>query len=165
MCGVFGWSCSGPRSWSGWPVLVWLAGPGPAGRVQVQRRAALPPGVVRSGSGPAPGPLSGPACAVCNRVSITGATSPRQRPPVRVRLLAWWKQAGRVRLPRRAEQAGQVRRGPPVRVRLLVRLPVRRGHFRKQPRFFRPLHRAENFQRFFRRRVLCARSKSCFLVY
>ena len=38
--------------------------------------------------------------------------------------------------------------------------PVRRGHFRKQPRFFRPLHRAENFQRFFRRGILCARSKS-----
>ena len=43
--------------------------------------------------------------------------------------------------------------------------PVRRGHFRKQPRFFRPLHRAENFQRFSRRGILRARSKSCFLVY
>lgn len=58
---------------------------------------------------------------------------------------------------------GAGRAGPalgPARLLVMVRLPVRRGHFRKQPRFFRPLHRAENFQRFFRRGILCARSKS-----
>ena len=103
-----------------------------AGRV---RRRSMFPASVRSGDVRRGSILS---------ASVQSGPGPLARLPSPVRLPVRLMQAGRVRLPVQAEQAGQ----------------VRRGHFRKQPRFFRPLHRAENFQRFFRRGILCARSKS-----
>ena len=148
---------------SGWRVL----------QSRFQSPAQLPPAAA-PGPGPAPGPAdsgrAGPALVQVEQAgrgrcrsmfpasvrsgdvrrgsilpaSVWSCPVPLARLPSPVRLPVWLMQAGRVRLPVQVEQAGR----------------VRRGHFRKQPRFFRPLHRAENFQRFFRRGILCARSKS-----
>ena len=160
----------------GWPGPACRSWPGPAGascKSVFNPRRNFPPAAA-PGPGPAPGPAdagragpspapggagrAGPASVHVpasvrsgdvRRGSILPA-SVRSCPvpppclPSPVRLPVWLTQAGRVRLPLQVEQAGR----------------VRRGHFRKQPRFFRPLHRTENFQRFFRRGILCARSKS-----
>ena len=136
---------SGPRSGRG-------SGPGlcrPGGSVSRSRRSR--PG----GSGV----VLRPRCRSSPARSGAGPCSRRSRGPARSSGPA--PGPGRVQVQSGRAVLVRVRRGPPV----LVRLLLRRGHFRKQPRFFRPLHRAENFQRFSRRGILRARSKSCFLVY
>lgn len=151
------------------------SGPGPApGPVRLARLAiplaitgatapaAAPAAAPGSGAAPGPGPAGGgragpaPAPGGAGRAGPASVYAPGvglvrrgSMFPASVRLpcrsgswSGWWKPGG-------SGAAGLVRRGSLVR--------VRRGHFRKQPRFFRPLHRAENFQRFFRRGILCAR--------
>ena len=168
-------------------VPVRRSGPGPVrlagggrGRIyqairRLYRAHKTPPARLADG----PGLLAGGVLA--RRFSIAAAirpaSAPRSGPPLApgagpawsfsgvVPVLWWARSFGWLRslLPvplRRGPSLARCRssggRGPLVP----VRLQVRRGHFRKQPRFFRPLHRAENFQRFFRRGILCARSKS-----
>ena len=148
------------RGWSG-P----LPGPGPVRLVRLARpfsttgatcpsigpRSGPAPGPADAGrAGPAPSPggagRAGPALPVpvlsviVRRLSMPPASSPI---PAR----SSCPSPAPVRLPVRSLRVAPVpvRRGPPVP----ARLPVRRVHFQKQPRFFRPLHRAAKFPAIF----------------